>query len=189
MKFQDYNEAGKKYGIDGGDWLNLEEGDNKVRIVSEFEDYGSHYDKKLKKSFVCLGKEKCPFCQTGDKPRVQFLGWVIDRKDQKPKLLRIGYKIFQQIGDLAQSEDYKFDDVPGYDITIKKTGQGLDTNYSVLPARKNTELTSEEIESIKGLKDPKEIIENMKAKLESSPDVSDEDIPIVEDENIEDVPF
>jgi hypothetical protein len=185
MKFSEYKTADEKYGL-GSDWMTLKEGDNKIRIVSEFEDYGSHYNLETKKSVICIGKDKCPLCQEGDNPRVQFLGWVIDRSDGRVKLLRIGYKIFQQIGDFAKSEEYAFDTVPDYDITIKRTGQGLDTVYSVLPARQNTPLTDKEKEMImEKVKPVKNIIDSMKAKVVPSLDIPDEEIPVIEDEEPE----
>ncbi|HEY0089769.1 MAG TPA: hypothetical protein VGB37_13055, partial [Candidatus Lokiarchaeia archaeon] len=117
MKFKDYKEIAKKYGV-GKDWLTLEQGDNKVRIVSTFEDYGNHYNPATKKSIICIGKDEgCVACAKGLKPNVQFLGWAIDRKDNKVKLLRIGYTVFQMLGDYQKSEDYGFEDIPSYDIT------------------------------------------------------------------------
>lgn len=193
MKFKDYDSIPKKYGIGGGDWMKLQEGDNKIRIVSEFEDYGTHYNPTTKKSIVCLGKEKCEVCLSDpdNKPRVQFLGWVIDRKDNKIKLLRIGFKAHKQIGELAKSEDYGFDEVPEYDVTIKKTGQGLDTDYSVLPARQNTSLTEEEEQAVseKVKKSPKEIIEKMKAKISQKEPIIAGSESEEEEINPENIPF
>ena len=167
MRFKDYEKVNEKYDL-GSDWMNLETGENKVRIVSEFEDYGTHYDQKNNKSVICVGKENCEFCQKGDKPRVQFLGWVIDRKDGKVKLLRIGHSIFKQIGALAKFGEYAFEDMPDYDMTIVKKGEGLDTEYSVVPARQNTPLTDEEQKMIEEkVKSPREVIDNMKAKVQS----------------------
>jgi len=196
MKFQDYEKINKKYDMNSGDWLNLIEGNNKIRIVSEFEDYGTHYDKVNNKSVVCVGKENmCEFCQRGDKPRVQFLGWAIDRKDGKVKLLRVGYKIFKVLGELAQDEDYKFEELPPYDINIKRSGQGLDTTYTVLPLPKR-ELTEEEKEVVeKETKPTDEIIEIMKNKVLGNKN-SEEKIEEIsdsqeneEDINVEDLPF
>lgn len=169
MRFNEVEKVKKEYGLEGN-WMSLVEGDNKIRIVSEFEDYGNHFNNATKKSVICIGKENCELCKVGDKPRVQFLGWVIDRKDNKVKLLRIGYQIFEQISNLAKSEDYAFGSVPEYDITIKRSGKGLETDYAVLASRKNSELTEEEkalvLEKIKPLKD---IIDTMKAKVALDP--------------------
>lgn len=165
MKFQDYDKSAKKYNM-GGDWMNLDQGDNKIKIVSEFEDYGAHYDQKSNKSITCIGKDEgCPYCEKGDKPKVQYLGWVIDRKDNEVKLLRIGHSVFKQIGALAESDEYGFETIPLYDITIKRKGEGLDTEYSVIPGRTDTDLTEEEKKKVsEKVTPPEEIIEGMKTK-------------------------
>jgi hypothetical protein len=119
------------------------------------------------------------------------LGWVIDRKDGKVKLLRFGHSIFKQIGALAVNDEYQFDITPNYDMTIKKEGEGLDTEYNVTAARQDTEITEKELEEITSkVKDPKEIIESMKAKLEkgiesgetSEEDPGDDGAPLPEEE-------
>ena len=182
MQFKKHKETAQKHGI-GGSWMTLEKGDNKVRIVSEFFDYGSHYDNNKKESVICLGKEECLICKSNEdlpekdqiKTRVQFLGWIIDRADGGVKLLRIGYSIVKQIGEYANNDEYAFDDVPPYDITIKKEGEGLDTVYTVIPARKNIELTKKEKEDVAKLDSPKEILEGMRAKVVSRLISSDEE--------------
>lgn len=167
--FKNINEIKNKYGLKtGSDWLNLKQGSNKVRIVSDFVDFGVHSIKEggKYKSVICIGKENnCPYCQQNIPVRVQFLGWVIDRTDGEVKLLKIGWTIFDKLTKLAQSPDYHFDDLPPYDIDIVRTGEGLDTEYTVIPARQDTILTPEEIEKIKAkVKDPQEIIDRMKEK-------------------------
>lgn len=180
-QFKNYNKVKKEYGVGGGGaWLTLQEGDNKIRIVSEFQAYGNHFDPSTNKSAICIGKEECQYCKQGLKPNVQFLGYVIDRNDNKVKLLRIGYQIFQQLGEFGESEDYAFDVFPDYDITIKRTGEKLATKYTVIPARKNSKLTKEEKEMIEEKSEtPKEIIESMKAK--EGKETTDKEIPTVEE--------
>ena len=180
MSFKNFAEVGKKYGVaSGGDWMNLQVGDNKVRIVSDFKDYGTHYNPKTNKSVVCVGHGQCSLCAVGDEPRVQFLGWVIDRADGKLKLLRIGYRVYEQLGKLALNEEYAFEDTPSYDVTINRTGEGKSTKYAVVPARKNTELTQAEKVLIgENMKEPDEIIQKMKDKVV----VGSGNIPVVEDE-------
>jgi hypothetical protein len=163
-------ELQSKYGIkEKSDWLNLKEGSNKIRIVSNFVDYGVHsvkYEGKYK-SVVCVGKENgCFYCAEKLPVKIQFLGWVIDRKDGEVKLLKIGWTIAEKLRNLKESEDYGFKDLPDYDIDIIRTGEGLDTEYDVIPARKSTELTEEEKEKVlKNIKDPQEIIDKMKEKV------------------------
>jgi len=179
MKFKDYKKIEDKYNLSkGNDWMRLEEGDNKVRLISEFVDYGEHFDDELKKSFVCLGASTCPRCQDGDKPTVRFLGWVIDRKDNQIKLLRFGWMIHKQIGQLAADEESGFDGIPPYDMNIIRTGEKLKTDYNVVPSRKDLPLTEEELKEIdKLVKDPQEIIDSMKAKLEKEEAIDINDLP------------
>jgi len=171
--FNNLDEIKKNYGIkEGSDWMKLKDGSNKVRIVSDFVDYGVHSvrNKGKYKSVVCIGKENgCYYCANGQPVKVQFLGWVIDRADNQVKLLRIGWTIASQIKKLQESEEYGFQDLPPYDIDIVKSGEGLDTDYNVIPSRKDTPLTPEEEEMIaETVKDPREIIEKMKEKAKSS---------------------
>ncbi|MFA5442055.1 MAG: hypothetical protein WC288_01955 [Candidatus Paceibacterota bacterium] len=197
--FKSEDELQSKYGIkEKGDWLNLKEGSNKVRIVSHFVDYGIHSIKgeRKYKSVICIGKENnCPYCAKGIKVKVQFLGWVIDRADGKIKLLKIGWTIKEKLRKLQHSEDYGFTNLPDYDIDIIRTGEGLDTNYDVLPARKSTELTEEEKEKIlEVVKDPQEIIDKMKEKVLSAAEDLREELPPLKEDNpeevdLEDIPF
>ncbi len=168
VKFTNLDEVSEKYGIKSNDsWLKLVDGDNRIRIISEFEDYGVHYLKDEKKSVICIGKDQCKLCKKNIEVRCQFLGWVIDRSDNQVKLFRTGYSVIKQISELAKSSEYGFEGIPPYDIIINKKGQGLETKYSVLPARQNTPLTESELQLITTLEDPKEIINNMKEKVES----------------------
>jgi len=173
MSFTDYKKVGKDYGVQGGDFMELKDGDNKVRFVTEFVPYGNHFNEKLQKSIICVGKEDCSECQKDNKPRVQFIGWVIDRADGDIKLLRIGYQIYSDMGKLSESDDFAFDKLPGYDVTINRTGEKLQTKYNVVPARNDTELTQEEkFALVDKIKEPQEIVDAMKAKVvpESSED-------------------
>lgn len=191
MSFNNPDEINKKYPM-GGNWMTLKEGDNRIRLVSDCVDYGNHYLPNANKSVICIGKEKCAFCKKGIDPSVQFLAWVIDREDGKLKLFRFGYKIYKQIVAYKNNDEYEFDDIPGYDFTIHRTGTGKQSEYTVVPARKNSDLTDEEIEMIdKKAKDPNEIIESMKAKIVPSDSEEEEkDIPAGDDDvNLEDVPF
>ena len=189
MKFSEY----KKFD-GGGDWMTLQPGDNKIRLLTEFVKYGQHFDEVLNKGIACIGKDKgCVYCTMGKSPTVKYLGWVIDRKTQSDnikddtqnneiKLLKVGHKIISQLGDYQTSEEYSFDSIPDYDIFIKKTGQSLDTTYTVLPSKKSSPLTQAEKEKAENkIKDVEEIVESMKSKISSSP-LKAADIPIIEDD-------
>lgn len=166
-KFSDFKQVEKNYGIgQGGDWLTLKEGENKIRVISEFEVFGNHFNQATKRGIICIGKDKgCEGCASGIKLNVRALGWVIDRADGKVKLFRMPYSIFKAIGELQMTTEYQFDILPEYDMTIKKAGEGLETKYTVIPSRANKEITGEEFEQInKVVKPVSEIIEKMKVK-------------------------
>ncbi len=191
--FDNLSEVKKNYGIkDSGDWMKLKDGSNKVRIVSDFADYGIHSikDNGKYRSEVCIGKDNgCYYCSQGLPVKVQFLGWVIDRADNQVKLLRIGWVIASQIKAYQESEEYGFKDLPPYDIDIVRSGEGLETDYNVIPARKDTPLTPEEEEMIaKMVKDPKEIINKMKekAKNEVLTELTSEEEP---EPMVDEIPF
>ena len=67
---------------------------------------------------------------------------VLDRKDKVVKILELTQpSIMREIQALLENEDWG--DITGYDITITRTGQGLETRYSVQPSP-HKELTKEE---------------------------------------------
>jgi hypothetical protein len=120
------------------------DGANKIRIVSEIMDYGSHFIKEEKKSHICLGAEDCRYCKAGEKPKLRYLTWIIDRADGQTKLYEFGHSVFKQLVGLAKTDDYMFETIPPYDITINKKGTDLNTEYTVVAARNNTDITAEE---------------------------------------------
>jgi hypothetical protein len=66
--------------------------------------------------------------------------------------------IIKQLKALAVDEQYMFDTIPPYNVTIKKEGQKLDTTYTVLPDRVDTPITEQEQALIAKLKSPEEIV-------------------------------
>jgi len=162
-------EIEKEYNLKSSEeWYNLEEGDNKCRIVSDALVLAKHYNPETKESFVCYGKENgCPYCAKEDKPRIKFLCYVIDRSDSTIKIASFGYSIIKAIKKFKDGEEYGFKDLPPYDMTINKTKTGsrkVDVEYTVMAGRNNIDITEEEKEKIDKLKPIEGIIETMKAK-------------------------
>jgi len=188
MKFSQYEEVAKKYGVGGGgDWFNLKEGENRVRLLNEFEVYGEHWMPAEKKFIVCIGKEEgCKPCKNKVSITVRALGWVIDRADGKVKLFKMPYTVFKALGALQSDADYGFDLLPEYDLKINRIGTGKESEYTVLPTPKITPLTEAEItEMDKKMKPAGEIIEKMKNKVKEQPPAEEyavyDDAPVPED--------
>lgn len=196
-KYKDYQPQEKQQ-LSG--YVKLEQGNNKIRIVSEPFDFCNHYDDGMKKVFLCVGKKhNCPYCLKGIKPRPQYAVWAIDRADGEVKMFQYGTQIHNQLVELAKSEEYGFDDEMPYDITIVKKGEKLDTEYKVIPARANTELTQAEVNAYASKNTVESIIMSSKqkriAELEvvqpdvSLPTINVEDTPDDDDIDIRDVPL
>ena len=147
------------------------DGANKIRLVSEIMDYGSHFIKEEKKSHICLGAESCKYCRAGEKPKLRYLCWIIDRADNQIKLYEFGHSILKQLLALAKDGEYGFEVLPPYDVTITKKGVDLNTEYTVIAARNNTPITEEEQVQIDDL----ELIPSLiNAKIEAERKGSDE---------------
>ena len=161
----DLGKVKEKYNLASNDWVKLEEGDNKIRFVSSYVDYGSHRDSEQNRRVICIGKENgCPHCARGESPSVQFLVWAIERKTGGLKPFRFGYKTFEAISALASSDDYGFKGLPPYDFVINRKGKGIETRYQVIAAREDTELTTEEQVMIGKATPLEEILGKMKDK-------------------------
>lgn len=187
MKFNQYQEVAKQYGVGGGgDWFNLKEGENRVRLLNEFEIYGEHWNPATKKYITCIGKEEgCKPCAAKMPITVRALGWVIDRSDGKVKLFKMPYTIFKALGALQTDADYGFSLLPEYDLKINRAGTGKESEYTVLPTPKITPLTDEELtEMNEKIKPVDEIIEKMKNKVRGEaqpPAEAYDDTPAPED--------
>lgn len=112
-------------------YLKLEEGSNKFRILSKsivgWLDWTN--DKKPSRT------REYPFQLVNhDKPAKHFWAFVIfDYKTSSIKILELTQRTVQN----AIIELYKNDDwgnPTGYDITIQKTGKDMETKYNVIPS-------------------------------------------------------
>jgi len=168
-------EAEASGAIGAGDYLKLREGDNRMRLMSKCLPHQSVY--KGNKTF-------------------KWLCYVIDRRDGTVKPFFMPHRVYKQIEALQTNEEYAFVEVPmPYDITIaaKKAGT-KDVEYTVMPARKETPLTNEELNSLDSQKSLEELQSALKEKAsadaeqglppdyqnpEQPPELTDEDIPFM----------
>lgn len=124
--------------VGGGDYLKLKEGDNRLRLMSECLPHASEFQGKRNFKWLC---------------------YVLDRKDGKVKPFFMAHTIYKQIVALQQNPDYEFFDVPmPYDLTIHAIGAGTkEVKYTLMPARKNTAVTTEELAKLAAEKPLKEL--------------------------------
>jgi hypothetical protein len=133
----------------------LKEGDNRIRICSvplavwkgypsdgkpskcvtfatqkEADAYNARFDAKTEEGRKQLAKQR-HYC------------FVIDRESGTPRVFDMGASITGQLRDLANDADYGFEDIPSYDVKVKKSGKGMETEYKVLPCPMS-ELTDDE---------------------------------------------
>lgn len=164
-----YKQAEKQYNLGKGEYLKLQEGDNKMRLVSECLPHESVYQGKKTFKFLCQ---------------------VLDRKDYKIKPFFMPVTVFKAIESLQLSEDYKFDEVPmPYDLNIRAVGAGTkEVKYTVMPARNNTPLSVEEIQLIAEAPTVQElqakVRENQKEQVDERPMKEEGDEGYVDVNNI-----
>lgn len=113
--------------VGGGGFYKLKEGDNRFRLMSECLPHRSTFQ---------------------GKPKFKWLCYVLDRRDGEIRPFFMAHKIYKAIEALQVNEDYAFAEVPmPYDLTVhaKKAGT-KDVEYTLMPARRETPLTADEIE-------------------------------------------
>lgn len=121
-----------------------------------------------------------------DKTSGRYAWTVWNRADKKAQIFSGGVSIFNQLADLVED----WGDPKGFDITIKRTGEMLETRYSVTPAPKSIELTKEEqaeCDKVELLKAVKGWWLGDEPDTDDAPAPSDEDAP--SDISLEDIPF
>ena len=93
----------------------------------------------------------------GDKPRYSWVMFVREfngKPVNKPQILTKGISVYNAIADLVDEWGAPQD----FDITIKRTGSGLnDTEYSVTPVKVSKDLTKEELEEVEKVNLPQAI--------------------------------
>lgn len=131
--------------VGGGDYLKFKEGDNKFRLMSECLAHADDY--KGQRSF-------------------KWLCYVLDRRDGKVKAFFMPHTIYKQIVALQTNEDYAFADVPmPYDLNVHATGAGTkEVKYTLIPARKNTNVKPEEMAQLDAMKPLAELQAKLKEK-------------------------
>jgi len=121
-----YKAAEKQYNLGKGEYFKVQEGANRIRLVS-----------------ICVPHDRT----YNGKPQFKWLCQVIDRKDGKVKPYFMPTTVYKAIEALQMNPDYTFEEIPmPYDITINAKGAGTkEVDYTVMPSPKLVPLTPEEL--------------------------------------------
>lgn len=110
-------------------FLKLKEGDTNVRILGKYVFRNTHYIENAEyRHTICCGTN-CPACEQGHTPKMYYYVNVLDRTDDKVKILRFPKSVKDKLKNVIS----KFGDISQLDICITRTGSNLDTTYEVLP--------------------------------------------------------
>jgi hypothetical protein len=136
--------------LGGGGFYKVKEGDNRIRLMSECLPHKSEFQ---------------------GKPSFKWLCYVLDRRDGEVKAFFMPHKVYKAIEALQVNEDYAFSEVPmPYDLTIhaKKAGT-KEVEYTLMPARKETPLTDDELEKLDAAKPLAELKAAIDEKQKKAP--------------------
>lgn len=117
----------------GGDlYLKLKDGDSvKLRIASEPAIFTNEFPQ-----------------QDGSVKITERFAWVVfNRNENKAQVYAAGKSVYGQIADLVD----EWGDPQEFDVTIKRSGEGLETKYGVVPSPKSVDLTKEELAEVKAV--------------------------------------
>jgi len=129
----------------GGEYYSLEQGENKVRLLSDPVRVMKLYDPATKKSKIAFAN-----CGYSAESKPRWIAYVLNYRNNQIELGEFAHSIMKQVLEYKNNEDYAFETSPmPYDITIKKTGELLDTEYTVMPARQNSDIDPAILDELK----------------------------------------
>jgi hypothetical protein len=164
----------------GSDFYEMKVGQNKMRILTQFERVNSLFQGEFPNSKY-VGKVADTYVpKAGETVTLQGWAWIIDRETGELKIGQFGKAILTQITALKNNPEYAFETMPmPYDITINNTGEGAN-RYSITPARQNTDITEVEMTALNKKKSIADILlamENKQSKLVDYPEANSTNVP------------
>ncbi len=158
------NQGQKEYsGTNQTNYFKFENGDNRIRILTEGSIIATHFFGKGVKASTCYGMDKgCPFhadkAPKDDKglpkkPSIKYTCYVVDIKDstRSIQLADLPFSVIKQIGELQSNIDYSFDRFPiQYDITVRydKDSNSPNDMYKVIPSPRREEVAPDILEKL-----------------------------------------
>ena len=122
--------------LGGNDFMQLEEGNNPIRMITSPYQFYIHWSKDATGANrkVRCALDGCPLCHDGERAAARWYIGVINRKTNKPAIMEIGPQIFKQMLGLAKKE--KWGDPRKYDVDIERQPKGSQPLYIVSPEPK-----------------------------------------------------
>jgi hypothetical protein len=149
------DEANKsEFSTAGSGWLKMKEGLNQFRILTEPEVIFENY-----------GKGIC-YHECGYEGSPKYLARVLDRADNKVKLYKIPFTIFETIAGFEKDDELQFSGFPmPYDVKVEAKGAGTkEVKYTVLPSLKRVNLEQSVLDFLSKQKSLKDVIKLMQDK-------------------------
>lgn len=148
------------------DFFKIPTGATRARIMSDFEIIEKVWKGIFPNSKYMGMFEKGQKLGADEKVKEEYWTWAIIRGENGAKdefkILTLGSSIIGDLVTLKKNPEYNFSKMPmPYDITINNTGDGAN-RYSILPARYNTEVTAEEMETMNTKKPISFIVDKMR---------------------------
>lgn len=143
-----------EYASNASGWFKMKEGVNQFRILTEPEVMFENFQMG-----IC-------YHQCGYEGSPKYLARVLDRADNKVKLYKIPFTIFETISGFEQDDELKFSGFPmPYDVKVTAVGAGTkEVKYTVLPSLKQVPVDATVLAEIAKQKPIPEVIEAMQQK-------------------------
>lgn len=135
---------------EGGQYFKPQEGKNRIRLVTkpfELKYWEEGADKSYETHILAEGED----APEGKDVKTKYSYLILNRDDEnKVQIYEAPITVFRQIMDYATDKEYG--DPQMYDLTISKSGSGLQTKYSVIASPKKEDLTDDEVKAIAEVK-------------------------------------
>lgn len=150
-------------------YFKIEEGDNRVQLLTHTEPLAQLWDNAEKKYRVVEEGEKAT--------SIKGVCWLLH--DGKLKQAMLPYTVVKAIRELMQDPDYAFVEFPmPRQINIKAKGAGSkEVEYTVIPSPKETTVSKDILDELKTKQTPEEIVEKLKGKVSPRKTDSVKDMP------------
>jgi hypothetical protein len=152
------------------EYFNIVEGDNRFQVLTHCVPMAQRW----------TGKKYEPAEIGEEGASIKGVCWVL--QDDILKLAKLPYTVVKSIRAFQNDEETSFDAFPmPYAINVKAKGAGTkEVEYTVIPSRKETEVTKEVLDELAKKPSPEDMVEKIKGKkaeTAAKDDINPDDIP------------